>query len=299
MLYIFKPCDEDSDEAGPSNYDPNNESDNEISSDDDLELSKKNIILDTKIQEILEVFPYHGEGFIEKCLRFYSMNTERVIEALLNSEKLPLELAQIDTSLPRIPSEPEPVKPVLEYKGKKPEKHKNMNELLDDKSHIKEQKERYEQYNNGESWYNSLYNDDHDSDEYEYNVPLYEGGDILDSLPKKRINTSDDEEAKGKEMGRKGSGKFDSRSKYKNSRDKPGSSNSQVAGRVKELERNPNVQNGALSNESSESEEECQVSGSAKPKDAFCEDPAMIRARREAFYQNKHRTNKYVENVGN
>lgn len=76
------------------------------------------------------------------------MDTERVIEAVLNPEGLPPELAELDTDLPRIPPETDPVKDktVLEYRGKRPDKHKDFNDLLNDKSHIAEQKDRYLQY---------------------------------------------------------------------------------------------------------------------------------------------------------
>lgn len=87
-------------------------------------------------------------GFIEKCLRYYGMKSERVIEAILSVEGLPPELAKLDIDLPRIPPETDPnaVKPVMEYKGKKPDKHKDFNDLLNDKSHLVGQKDRYQQY---------------------------------------------------------------------------------------------------------------------------------------------------------
>ncbi|KAK9887916.1 hypothetical protein WA026_000219 [Henosepilachna vigintioctopunctata] len=88
-------------------------------------------ILEDKIISILGIFPHLGGGFIEKCLENYNYDTDQVVQAILE-ENLPPHLYDLPFDLPRIPPEPEPPKPILAYKGKKPD-YDDALDMLDDK----------------------------------------------------------------------------------------------------------------------------------------------------------------------
>lgn len=77
-------------------------------------------------------------GFILSCLEFYNYKSSEVINAILE-ENLPPHLAEIPRDKIIIPPEPEPEKPVLAYKGKKPD-YDDALKLLNDKSDIKQLK---------------------------------------------------------------------------------------------------------------------------------------------------------------
>ncbi|KAL3274673.1 hypothetical protein HHI36_016053 [Cryptolaemus montrouzieri] len=75
---------------------------------------------ESRIQFILGIFPHLGDGFVEKCLEHYDHNTDQVVQAILE-DNLPPHIVDIPFDFPRIPAEPKPPKPVLAYRGKKPE----------------------------------------------------------------------------------------------------------------------------------------------------------------------------------
>ncbi|XP_044758371.1 activating signal cointegrator 1 complex subunit 2 [Coccinella septempunctata] len=75
--------------------------------------------VDEKIQSITSIFPHLGEGFVEMCLKHFDFNTNQVVQAILE-ENIPPHLLEVAFDTPRIPPEPEPPKPTLAYRGKKP-----------------------------------------------------------------------------------------------------------------------------------------------------------------------------------
>lgn len=123
------------------------------------------------ISEVRDILPDLGEGFVLKCLEHYSFNTERVINCILEGN-LDESLQKLDHQLPIIPVDPLDVQYLKTgidrlnvfdndefdvmtrdnidlskvHKGKKKFQHKNLNEMLNDKSHIKQLKDTYAQY---------------------------------------------------------------------------------------------------------------------------------------------------------
>lgn len=138
----------------------------------------------SEISHVLDVLPYLGDGFVRKLLSRYD-NSEQAISAVLENN-LPPDLLNANQNEIYIPPDPQDTfrsqtgierynvfdgdeydilthdNPNCIIKKKKgfPGQPKNVNQLLDDKSHIKEMKERYQQYSLIE------YNDD-DNNEYE------------------------------------------------------------------------------------------------------------------------------------
>ncbi|CAH0564260.1 unnamed protein product [Brassicogethes aeneus] len=88
------------------------------------------------IKDIIDMFPHLGDGFVLKCLEAYNFNSSDVINAILE-ENLPPHLYEIAFDTIRIPPEPEPEKPILAFKGKKPG-YDDALKLLNDKSDMKE-----------------------------------------------------------------------------------------------------------------------------------------------------------------
>ncbi|KAG2178817.1 hypothetical protein INT43_001663, partial [Umbelopsis isabellina] len=64
------------------------------------ELDMKTVQL---ISQVLDLFPDLGEGFVEACLQHYGGDIEQVTNSLLE-DSLPENLAQLDRSMPRLPS---------------------------------------------------------------------------------------------------------------------------------------------------------------------------------------------------
>ncbi|XP_058799913.1 activating signal cointegrator 1 complex subunit 2 [Phymastichus coffea] len=142
------------------------------------------------ISEIKDVLCDLGEGFIEKCLKHFNYNKETVINAVLE-DSLPNELKNLDHYLPYIPPDPEEASATVDaaigvqrlniydndefdvmtqntidtskiHKGKRKDKYKNFNELLNDKSHIAETKNIYSKYSIITSEYDDEYDDTYD-----------------------------------------------------------------------------------------------------------------------------------------
>lgn len=147
------------------------------------------------IQEVKEILSDYGEGFIQLCLKHYNYNVESVINALLE-DSLPNKLKKFDTTIPYIPPDlmEEASGPVefladanlannfqestvshnddLEVVtedfanalniGKKKDKYRNANELLNDKSDIKKSWNIYEKYSLVDE-YDDEYDDTYDS----------------------------------------------------------------------------------------------------------------------------------------
>ncbi|XP_026467454.1 activating signal cointegrator 1 complex subunit 2-like [Ctenocephalides felis] len=213
------------------------------------------------IAEVSDVFPNLGSGYIKRLIDYFG-TSENVISALLE-DNIPKELCSLDTSEPYIP--PDPLEELHNKLGNAhlnvfdgdeldirvrdvPKEHwqskhkrgpKNLNELLNDKSHINEIKSKYQEYN---LVYDNVYDDEYDDS--------FEG-------PSKPIAEDDDSES--------------------NSR------------RPTELPRvlRKQVHNNSESEEDEE-EDENSSSTPATKFQPFCENPEIIRARREAQRNNKY-----------
>ncbi|XP_063625710.1 activating signal cointegrator 1 complex subunit 2 [Cydia splendana] len=144
------------------------------------------------ISEVRDILPHLGDGFILKCLEHYGFNSERVINSILE-DTLDASLRGLDQSLPIIP------KDLLDEKfletgvqrlnvfdgdqfdimtrddvdlskihvGKRKDKHKNIKELLDDKSDVRQRVDIYSKYNlvcDEQAMYSDEYDDTYDSD---------------------------------------------------------------------------------------------------------------------------------------
>ncbi|CAG9812776.1 unnamed protein product [Phaedon cochleariae] len=203
--------------------------------------------IDVVIKDIVDMFPHLGDGFVLKCLECYNFQKSDVINAILE-ENLPPHLYEIPFDTIRIPPEPEPEKPVLAYRGKKPD-YDDALKLLNDKSDIKELKSfvlEGIQYSN-----DHLYDDEYD-DRYDYDAPIKVADnpleeEVLTFNPNHEDLASDTSYSSDEEYDDNG---------------KP----------VSKAGVNGNA-TGAQNNRS---------------KMNFCEDPAVIRARREAKFQSKN-----------
>lgn len=167
-------------------------------------------IEDLIVQEtnkILELFPYYGTGFIRRILARYDNSAEKAITVILE-DNLDPDLAQYDQSEPYIPPEiPDKVYAatgversnaydndefdvmrrdtfggVVKKHGKVVSERvpKNLNELLNDKSHVQSMKTFYQKY--------SLINDNEDveyDDEYDDSYDA-----LVESEPKVRLQAN-------------------------------------------------------------------------------------------------------------
>ncbi|KAF7278761.1 hypothetical protein GWI33_007994 [Rhynchophorus ferrugineus] len=187
--------------------------------------------VEDRIRCILEMFPHLGDGFALKCLESYNFNSADVINAILENN-LPPHILEIPFDQIRVPPEPEPEKPILAYKGKKPE-YKDALTLLDDKNDKKEIKKLV--LEGVQCGYDYMYDDEYD-DRFDDDVAI--------QLPDNRL--------------------------------------------TEELPvKNPNRRDIELEEDSSSSEEEDDKAGSSRNTLNFCEDPAVIRERREARFRAK------------
>lgn len=146
---------------------------------------KKERNVDNEIENVLEILPHLGTGFIRKLLQRYD-NHEEAIAAVLESN-LPPDLSEADHTEVYIPPEETEIPPKIikstrnnifdgdQYdvmtndnpncvikRGKGlPGAPKNLSQMLDDKSHMNNVRHRYEEY--------SLITDDIDENDPEYN----------------------------------------------------------------------------------------------------------------------------------
>lgn len=142
--------------------------------------------LDSKIRQILDVFPDYGDGFVRKILARYDFNAENVIAAILEGN-LPPDLANPDTSEPFIPPEEAEffeetgmqrlniydgdefdVLSKSDMKGiykKGVGEPKKWDALLNDKTYIQENKSKYSElgYVEEENEYDDEYDDSYDA----------------------------------------------------------------------------------------------------------------------------------------
>ncbi|XP_077298373.1 activating signal cointegrator 1 complex subunit 2 isoform X2 [Arctopsyche grandis] len=144
------------------------------------------------ISEVRDILPDLGDGYILKCLEHYGFNAERVINCILEGN-LDESLTKLDPQLPIIPSDAldeQYLKTGIErlnvfdndefdvmtkdkidlsrvHKGKRKFKHKNLSEMLNDKSYINKMKDSYAKYGliseeNEPDMYDDEYDDTYD-----------------------------------------------------------------------------------------------------------------------------------------
>ncbi|XP_029169815.1 activating signal cointegrator 1 complex subunit 2 [Nylanderia fulva] len=150
------------------------------------------------ISNVREILCDCGPGFIQQCLKYYNYDVASVVNAVIENN-LPSNLKEIDKTLPYIPPDPMEASAAVDaaigiqrlnifdndefdvmtkdiidtskiYMGKKQEKYKNANEMLNDKSEIKKSREIYEKYSIVDD-YDDEYDDTYDSHNIRGNVP--------------------------------------------------------------------------------------------------------------------------------
>ncbi|XP_053611011.1 activating signal cointegrator 1 complex subunit 2 isoform X2 [Plodia interpunctella] len=146
------------------------------------------------ISEVKDILPHLGDGFILKCLKHYGFNAERVINSILEGN-LAEPLQGLDQSMPIIPEDPldqhylatgvqrlnvfdgdefdimtrDDVAVDRIHLGKKKGQYRNLTDMLDDKTVVRELKNRdiYTKYNmvcDEVDLYSDEYDDTYDSD---------------------------------------------------------------------------------------------------------------------------------------
>ncbi|KAL5278439.1 ASCC2 family protein [Megaselia abdita] len=140
--------------------------------------------VDDEIENVLEILPHLGTGFIRKLLQRYE-NHEEAIAAVLESN-LPPDLLEADHTEVYIPPEEKVIPPkivsnrnnifdgdqydvmtndnpncVIKRSKGLPGAPKNLSQMLDDKSHVNTVRQRYEEY--------SLISEEIDENDPEYN----------------------------------------------------------------------------------------------------------------------------------
>ncbi|KAD4385502.1 hypothetical protein E3N88_25670 [Mikania micrantha] len=67
-----------------------------------VEMDEDNVIIESKISQVKDLFPDYGNGFISACLEVYDYNPEEVIQRILEGT-LDNDLQSLDTSLAAMP----------------------------------------------------------------------------------------------------------------------------------------------------------------------------------------------------
>lgn len=204
---------------------------------------------DMEASQIQDLFPHLGDGFIRKLLTRYDQS-ELAIAAIIEGN-LPPDMQDMDQTEPHIPEDPrdavfketgvhrtnvfagdaldvmtnDQLSCTVKYKGITVGAPRNVAELLNDKTHIKETRQRYEEYTMVPEGYDDEYDDSYDA--------------MAESESKSRKSRS-----AGKEV---------------------------------------------VFDESSSEEEAEEEEAMSRAKNAFCENPEAIRARREQAWQAKFR----------
>lgn len=158
--------------------------------------------LDSLITEVKDILPHLGDGFVERCLEHFNFVSESVINAILE-DTLPADLRSIDQTLPRIPPDTMGVNEASNalhrlnifdndefdimtqdhvdtsriHKGKRKAKHRNLNELIDDKSHRTEFRDMYSKFGLIDTE-GSMYDDEYDDTYDDQDVSVGEEGDL-------------------------------------------------------------------------------------------------------------------------
>ncbi|XP_049950825.1 activating signal cointegrator 1 complex subunit 2 isoform X1 [Schistocerca serialis cubense] len=186
--------------------------------------------LDSLITEVQDILPHLQDGFIEKCLEYYDYASERVVNAVLENQ-LPEELQNIDTSMPRIPPEKDEesyvsrryniydndefdimTQDVMDttriIRGKRKPKYKDVKELLDDKTLIKQYQSTYAKLGlveEDESQFN-YYDDEYDDtcDDREISVPEVGDDERRPLVVPRVLRTNEDVKSSEEESGSEG-----------------------------------------------------------------------------------------------
>ncbi|XP_053682700.1 activating signal cointegrator 1 complex subunit 2 [Sabethes cyaneus] len=143
--------------------------------------------VDVNVQKVLDVLPHLGDGYVRKILSRYD-DVEQAIAAVLEGN-LPPDLAKADPTEPYIPADKldtlyletgierlnvfdgdefdvlvhDEIKGVMKKGKGMPGQPRNLKEMLDDKSHIQEMKNRYQEYTNVCDEYDDEYDDSFDA----------------------------------------------------------------------------------------------------------------------------------------
>ncbi|XP_055617579.1 activating signal cointegrator 1 complex subunit 2 [Toxorhynchites rutilus septentrionalis] len=143
--------------------------------------------IEEQVQKVLDVLPHLGGGYVRKILSRYD-GVEQAIAAVLEGN-LPPDLAEADPTEPFIPADKldsffletgiqrlnvydgdefdvmvhDTVKGVIKKGKGMPGGAKNLQQMLDDKSHVKEMKNRYQEYTNVCDDYDDEYDDSYDA----------------------------------------------------------------------------------------------------------------------------------------
>lgn len=149
-------------------------------------LSKEQKIED-EVRKVLDVLPHLGDGYVRKILSRYD-DVEQAIAAVLEGN-LPPDLVEADPTEPYIPADKldnfyletgiqrlniydgdefdvmvhDTVKGVMKKGKGMPGEAKNLKQMLDDKSHVAEMKNRYQEYSNVCDDYDDEYDDSYDA----------------------------------------------------------------------------------------------------------------------------------------
>ncbi|KAI4498078.1 hypothetical protein M0802_006902 [Mischocyttarus mexicanus] len=182
--------------AGPSNVEINQPSTSKNVFEENVipkPTRRSSIEIASLISEVKDILNDLGEGFIQICLKHYNYDTAAVINAVLE-KTLPSQLSELDFFLPYIPpdTEEEQPAPVVNHeiiserfnifdndefdimnrddidmsrihKGKRKDKYRNMNELLNDKSEVRKVSDIYSKYSLVVDNYDDEYDDTYDS----------------------------------------------------------------------------------------------------------------------------------------
>ncbi|XP_066597919.1 activating signal cointegrator 1 complex subunit 2 [Prorops nasuta] len=153
---------------------------------------KESVELNSLITGVTDILPSLNNGFIEKCLQHYKFNTEDVINAVLEKTLPPHLQKLLDTSMLSIPPDPMATSAAVDaaigrerlnvfdndefdimtrdnidlskiHIGKKQDKYKNVNDLLNDKTDIKKLSDIYNKYSLVSDDYNDEYDDTYDT----------------------------------------------------------------------------------------------------------------------------------------
>lgn len=143
--------------------------------------------IEANVRKVLDILPDLGDGYVRKILARYE-DVEQAIAAVLEGN-LPPDLAEADPSEPYIPPDKldnfymetgierlniydgdefdvlvhDKIKGVMKKGKGMPGQPKNLKELLDDKSHVQEMKDRYQEYSNVCDEYDDEYDDSYDA----------------------------------------------------------------------------------------------------------------------------------------
>lgn len=205
-----------------------------------------------------------------------------MISAILDENLMP-QLLDIPPDLIRVPPELEPEKPILAYKGKKPT-YQDAKDLLNDKSFLKDIKDivlkssnvtydiyddEYDDRDEEESGTTYYYEKNAENDPFKYMENRFEGYELV-SDPSES-SSEDEYEATSSKV---------KRNEKQNNKGQRDTKNKEQGEAQNERKREQRGQKESQSKKQEESHNDEKVN------DNFCEDPSVLRARREAQRRN-------------